>query len=281
MSTNKVALRSVEQFMTGYTPVYRPMYPLFLGGATVYAEQVGELSFKRVDALSDIRAKRVTPKDTELQLVSVRESSKTFKKYFLANKFVYSNLQDAQGLQDVPAQVLDEHQKQWDELLLGDSVNSGLYTSSDSNYTLKSSATVAAGSAADHLVDLQTKIMATKAEAEALAGEKALIVYGTTALSKLDSVYASAPVAFRTVLEQTLQGISVVRMPSAITPANVNGWIMVNMSQIKVHHCGLPKLAGSGVNEEHLYAWFNFMMGSSMVEVLAAGGIIRQPVTFA
>src|SRR4051812_26135560 len=118
MATNKVLLRTVDEFMADYTPVYQPIYPLLLGKSQAYAEEVGQVNFKRANTVGDIRAHHITPKDTEIRQIAVGESSKAFKKYFLANQFIQSLLQDQQGIEDVVAQVLDEHQKQMDELIL-------------------------------------------------------------------------------------------------------------------------------------------------------------------
>ena len=69
-------------------------------------------------------------------------------------------------------------------------------------------------------------------------------------------------------------------MPTAVTPAGVQGWIVVNLDQIKFHYTVLPNLKAQGVNDEKMYTWHNFLMGSCMVEVLAENGIIHQPATF-
>jgi hypothetical protein len=69
-------------------------------------------------------------------------------------------------------------------------------------------------------------------------------------------------------------------MPAAVTPSNANGWIIANLDQAKLNYTALPSLKSQGINEESMYAWFNFMMGSMMLEVLASGAVIRQPVTF-
>lgn len=282
MNTNKVALRTVEEFMSDYTPVYQPLYPLFLGKSQAWSEEVGKIDFKRVETVGDIRAKHVTPKDTEIRQIAVGEAKKSFKKYFLANQFTLSALQDREGVEDVIAQVLDEHQKHADELFLtGESVNNGLFTSSDSNYVLKSSSELAKGTAADHLAAMHAAIVGQKAEADAVAGRKAVIVYGATAIAKLNAVYASQPVPFKRVLAEVLgPNYSLVEMPSAVTPSSSNGWIIANLDQCKLNYTALPSLKAQGVNEEKMYAWFNFLMGSMMLEVQASGGVIRQPVTF-
>jgi hypothetical protein len=283
--TNKVVLRSTDEFMSDYVPVYQPLYPLFMGKSQSYSEEVGAVNFKRVSAVGDIRAKHITPKDTEIQQIAVNDAKKTFKKYFLANQFIQSALQDQEGTEEVVAQVLDEHQKQADELLLlgegtsaSDMINNGLIWSNDPNYRLKGSAAI---SGTDPLIMLHSKVMSIVSEANQVAGRKAIIFYGATQLDKVNSLYAAQPVAFKTVLAQVLgANASIAEMPSAVTPANTNGFIVVNLDQVKLHYTTMPKLQDQGVNDEKMYAWFNFLMGSMMLEVLASGGIIRQPLTF-
>jgi hypothetical protein len=287
--TNKVALKSVEEFMADYMPVYQPLFALFLGKSQAYSEEVGTIDFKRVDTVGDIRAKHITPKDTEIKQISVAEGKKTFKKYFLANQFIQSLLQDPRGNQDVIAQVLDEHNKQADDMLLlgegtsaGTVVNNGLFWSGDANYLLESSVEVAAGTAADHLKDMHTKIMASAAKADDIAGRKVLIVYGSTACAKFDSLYANTDAPFKKVLGEVLgENYTLVKLPSAVTPSGANGWIIANLDQIKLHYVVLPQLKAQGTNEEKMYSWHNFLLGSMMLEVLQYKAVIRQPVTFA
>lgn len=285
--TNKVVLRTVEEFMAGYVPVYQPIHPLFLGKAQAYSEETGKIDFKRIDTVGDIRASHITPKDTEMKQIAARESSKTFKKYFLAKQFVQSALQDPRGLEDVVGQVLDEHQKQADDLLLlgeGTSastmVNNGLFWSSDANYSLQNSIQISKGSAADHLNDLHAQVILAKLVCDAVSGQKVIIFYGSTMLSKLNGIYSSAPAPFRKVLADVLVGYQIVELPSAVTPSGANGFLIANLDQIKLHYTVLPALKAQGVNDEKMYSWHNFLMGSMMLEVLALYGIYRQPTTF-
>ncbi len=286
--TNKIVLRTVEEFMSGYVPIYQPVYPLFLSKAQSYSEEVGKIDFKRVDTVGDIRAKHVTPKDTEIKQIAARESSKTFKKYFLANQFTQSAIQDPRGLEDVVAQVLDEHQKQADDLLLlgeGTSnstmINNGLYHSADANYSLQNSIQIAKGTATDHLQDLHAQVVAAALVCNAVAGRKVVIFYGSTMLSKVNGVYANSSMPWKEVLAKVLgANYSVVELPAAVTPSAANGFIIANVDQVKLHYTLLPQLKAQGVNEEKMYSWHNFMMGSMMLEVLASLGIYRQPTTF-
>jgi hypothetical protein len=131
-----------------------------------------------------------------------------------------------------------------------------------------------------HLPALHTEIVTEAEEANKLAGRKTLLVYGTT-VSKLNAVYSTAATPFRRVLQEVLEGYDIVKMPADVSPSGASGFLIINNDQIKVHHQPLPELMAQGVNEESLYTWHNFAMGSCMVEVLAKDAIIRQPLTFA
>jgi hypothetical protein len=284
--TNKVVLRTIEQFMADYTPIYQPIYPLFLGNSQSYSEEVGKLTFKRLNAVGDIRSRHITPKDTEIKQISAAESSKVFKKYFLASQFTQSALQDAQGVEDVYAQILDEHQRHADDLLLlgegtsgGDVINNALFWSADPNYILEGSATVD-GDGVDPLISLHTNVMISAQKANALAGRKIIMFYGEDVLPLFNSLYTAQPIPFKRTLAEVLgANYSFVEMPADVTPAGANGWIVANLDQVKLHYTALPSLKDQGVNSEKMYAWSNFLMGSMMVDVKAENGIIRQPAT--
>lgn len=284
MNTNKIALRSVEEFMSDYTPIYQPIYPLFLSKSQQYAMEVGKMDFRRVQTVGDIRAKHITPKDTEIKQVAVMEGRKTFKKYFLANQYTTSQVQDRQGLEEVVAQVLDEHQVQMDELfLLGEGssdstmLNNGLYWSNDVNYVLESSATIAL---ADRLYDFHAKVLTTAQKANQVAGRKVVVFYGSSILPLFNSLFDTAVKPFKIALQEVLgPNYSFIELPEAVTPSGANGWIVANMDQCKLHYTSLPQLLDQGQNNEKMYYWSNFMTGSCMLEVLALNGIIRQPAT--
>jgi hypothetical protein len=287
MSTNKVMLRSVETFMADYKPRYTPLYTALLANSQAYSEEVGKVSFNRLEAVGDLRGKHLTPKDTMIEQISVIESSKVFKKYFLGKQFIQSALQDNSRTEQVIAQVLDEHQKHMDDLvLLGEGtsdstmINNGLFWSGDSNYTLESS-TDYGDVSADPLIDLHKKVMVTANAAKQIDGQKLIIFYGTELLPYFNSVYAASSMPFKSVLADVLgTEFAFAEMPSDVTPSSTNGWIVVNLSQVKLHYTALPKLQNQGVNEEKMYSWHNFLMGSCMVDVMAADGIIRQPAAY-
>lgn len=286
MTTNKIQLRTVEEFMSGYAPIYQPIYPLFLGKSQQYAPEVGKFEFRRVQTVGDIRAKHITPKDTEIRQIGVMEGSKTFKKYFLANQFTLSDFQDRQGVEDVVSQVLDEHQLQSDELFLlgegssgSDVLNNGLYFSNDANYTLEGSVEIASTS---RLYDFHSKVVTTAQKADQTAGRKVIIFYGDSILPLYNSIYDTAAKAWKTALQEVLgPEYSMIKLPTAATPTGANGWMIANIDQCKLHYTALPQLLAQGQNEEKMYLWFNFMMGSMMLEVLAKNGVIRQPATLA
>jgi hypothetical protein len=286
MSTNKISLKTSEEFMDGYEPVYKPIFPLFLSKGVKHDEKVGQPSFRRVEAIGDIRGKHVTPKDTELHQVNSTDSKKVFKKYFLANQYKTSILQDEEGFDDVVKQVLDEHQIQMDELLLlgeGTStstmINNGLYWSNDVNYVLESSDEIATGDA--RLPELHGLINAAINKAELVAGKKLVIIYGALLIPYYNSLYSASQKAFKAALQEINPDVDFIVLPANCTPSGANGFIVVNMDKIKLHYTTVPKLMKQGLNEEDMYNWANFIMGSMMVEVTAKYGIVRQPITFA
>lgn len=286
MGTNKIQLKTAEQFMSDYTPTYVPFFSLLLQAKNqVYSQLVGEASFKRVKTVGDIRNGHLTPKDTEMKQISVGEEKKVFKKYFLGSQYTQSNLQDAEGNQEVVSQVLDENNKLADEIFLygegtqpSDVVNNGLFFSQDSNYVLESSATI--GTSPSHIDNMYSKIMENADKADQVAGRKMLVVYGSTATSKLDSLFASTGKSLKQVLKENLPDYQIVKLPKDVTLSGVNGWLIVNLDQIKVHYTTLPELNNQGVDEKNMETWHNFLQGSAMVEVLAHKGIIKQPATF-
>ncbi len=287
MATNRVMLRSVEEFMADYRPVYTPLYTALLGNSQAYSEEAGKVSFNRLEAVGDLRAKHITPKDTVIDQISVRENSKTFKKYFLGKQFIQSALQDNSRTEQVIAQVLDESQKHMDDLvLLGEGtsdstmINNGLYWSNDANYVLDSE--VDYGDISDDpLVDLHRQMMVTMNRAKQIDGQKLVVVYGSELLPYFNGVYAASSMPFKSVLAQVLgSDFAFAEMPSDVTPNGANGWMAITLPQVKLHYTSLPQLKNQGVNDEKMYSWHNFLMGSCMVDVLAPGAIIRTPASY-
>lgn len=285
--TNKLVLRDVDKLMEDYVPVYKSIFGLFLGNAEKHAAEVGQLTFKRLEAVSDIRAKHITPKDTEIRQVVAVEKSKVFKKYFLANQFIQSSLQDRSQNEDVVKQVLDENNKLNDDLLmLGEGtsnstmVNNGLFWSGDSNYVLESSEEIAKASDGTHIQDLHAEVVVDYLNANTVAGRKMIMFYGSSMLQKINGLYLSSGVSFKSGLRESVDA-DIVEIPADITPSNTNGYIIVNLDQVKLNYTVLPSLLDQGVNGEKMHSWHNFLVGSCMLEVKAYKGIIRQPCTFA
>lgn len=286
MSTNKIVLRDVDEIMADYVPTYQPLWPLLLGKSQSYPEEVGKLNFKRLEAVGNIRNQHYNPKDTHIHQISVVEKTKTFKKYFLASQYVQSTLQDRAQNEDVVKQVLDENNKLMDDLvLLGEGtsastmINNGLFWSADANYLLESSSELA--STGGHLPALHASVITEKLLADSVAGRKVILFYGSTMLSKLCGIYDSS-VTFKSALQNAIgANYSIVEMPSEVTPSATNGFMILNLDQIKLHYTTAPKLSAQGVDERNMEVWHNFLMGSAMVEVLAYKGIIRKPHTFA
>lgn len=286
--TNKIVLRTAEEFMNDYKPTYRALYPLLMKNSQAYPQVVGQLDFRRATTVGDIRMKRITPKDSHIHQIVVADGKKTFKKYFDAAQFKQSIFQDTDGNESIIAEVLDENEKLQDELLLfgegtdnSTMLNNGLFYSGDSNYTLENSKNIAAATTGYHLPDLHTQIMATINKSDMVDGEKIMVLYGVDLLAKFDSLYVNSDAPFKRVLQDVAEGWTFIKMPADVTPASADGWIAINMDQIKINYTVFPSLLSQGTDEKNMETWHNFIMGSMMVEVKVKNGIIRQPVEFA
>lgn len=287
MSTNKIVLRETDEIMADYKPSYQPFWPILLGNSKSYPEVVGKVNYKRLEAVGDIRTQHYNPKDTHIHQIAAVEKTKSYKKYFFAAQFVQSTLQDREQNEDVIRQVLDENNKKQDDLvLLGEGssastmVNNGLYWSNDPNYLLESSTELA--STSGHLPALHASVVTEKIKADTLSGRKVVVFYGSTMLTKLSSLYADTSVPFRDALQKALgANYSLTELPPEVTPSGANGFMILTLDQILLHYTTPPKLDDQGVDARSKEVWHNFLQGSTMVEVLAYKGIIRQPHTFA
>lgn len=284
--TNKIVLRSTEEFLRDYRPAYNPLMPLFMEGAKQYAVEAGQVKFTRVEAVGDLRAKMLGPKDTEIHQVGAKEGDKTFRKYFFGAQFIQSNLQDRNGYEDVVAQVLDEHNKQNDELLLtgegtanNNVVNNGLYFSADPNYVTKSSVEIDKDGAG-LLPNLYAQMISLIEEAEDLDGRLLVLTYGSVFTPVYNGLFTTTAAPFSKVLSDAKPNVDFAKIPSSVTPSGANGYLIINRDQVQLLYTLLPTIRGQGINEEKEYSWTNFLMGSSMIDVRAKGGIIRQPITF-
>lgn len=286
MSTNKIVLRETDEIMADYKPSYQPFWPILLGNSKSYPEVVGKVNYKRLEAVGDIRTQHYNPKDTHIHQIAAVEKTKSYKKYFFAAQFVQSTLQDREQNEDVIRQVLDENNKKQDDLVLlgegtsaSDVVNNGLYWSADPNYLLESSSELA--STGGHLPALHASVVTAKIKADTLSGRKVVVFYGSTMLTKLSSLYADTSVPFRDALQKALgANYSLTELPPEVTPSGANGFMILTLDQILLHYTTPPKLDDQGVDARNKEVWHNFLQGSTMVEVLAYKGIIRQPHTF-
>jgi hypothetical protein len=284
MATNKLVLRDVDQVMADFKPIYTPIFPLFQAGGVKHQLEVGKLNFKRMEAVSDIRSKHVTPKDTVLHQIVAKEGTKTFKIYPFASQFVQSMLQDSAQNEDIIRQVLDEQWKHMDDLLLlgegtadNNVVNDGLFWNGQDYHVTESS--VELDTDQDVEISLYQQVQASAVDADQIDGEKLIIFYGANVLPLYRGLFAASSRTFKSVLSESLPNYRHMELPEAVTPASSHGYLVVNLSQVKLHYSEVPQLFAQGVNEEKMHVWRNFLMGSCMVDVLANGAILKQPLT--
>lgn len=282
--TNKIELRTTQQVLNDYTPSYSPLMPYFLQrNAVKHDVEVGKVEFKRSTTVGDIRARKLTPKDTEMHQIASGKYSKNFVKYVLGAQYIESQLQNREGFEAVEAEVLDEHNKQSDSLfLLGGSGNNGLLSSSDPNYVLKSSAEIPKATDGTHYAGLHAKIISLLQDMSSVDGEKLILVYGAVSVEKFNGVYPSNNTPFAKTLRDALEDFnaSVQKLPSQITPNGQDGFVIINLDKITTHYMLLPTLFSQGINDEKMYGWANFLMGSSTIDVRVAGAITKQPLTY-
>lgn len=289
MGTGQVVLKEPKEFMKGRPRVYQPLYPSFMGNTQQYAVEVAKREFRRLEAIGDLRGKRVTPKDTEIKALQVREGSKFFKAYFNLAMLPLSGLQSQEGIEDANNMILEEYEKSQDELMLfGDGtsnsnmLNNGLFYSADPNYIHKNSTAVPVDDDVNYLNGLHTKVMETVDVVDGIAGKKIVLFYGDLIRPLFNAVYPGSSMPFKEVLQKVLGDQYGLRsLPSDLTPSGANGWLIANVNQVRTHFTTLPSLDDQGYDAKAKEYWFHFLQGSMMVEVLAEGGIIRQPATLA
>lgn len=290
--TNHLSVRTTEEFNADYQPKYAPLMPLFLseGRSKQYDASVGSVNFTTVDAVGDVRNKMVTPKDTELHQITSKEGTRAFKKYFHGSQYRQSSLQDVRGYERVVGQVLDEHNKQHDEILLtgegtsmANPINNGLYFSKDPNYVLNGDLEIAKDSNGSHLTGLYAQVVSDVQKAQKTAGQIIVLFYGADTLAAVNGMFPTTNVPMRKALADAFEDedVTLSKLPEEITPAGASGYIVINLDNVTLHYVLPPQVRGQGVNEEKMYAWTNFLMGSTMLEVEAPAAVIRQPLTYA
>jgi hypothetical protein len=149
-------------------------------------------------------------------------------------------LQDPRGIEDVVGQVLDEHQKQADDLLLlgeGTSnstmINNGLYLVETIQTTLSKAQSKSRKAPTPITCRTCTlKLLQRNCLRCSVSGRKVVIFYGSTMLAKVSGIYLNSSQPFKKVLADALgPNYSIVELPSAVTPSGANGFIIANYDQ--------------------------------------------------
>jgi len=285
--TNKIELKTTEQYMEDFRPSYAPLMPAFIGNSTVHDAEVGSVEYKRVKTVGDIRSRVINVQDSEIKQLSIAMGKKKFSKFFLGSQFQNSELQSSQGVQQAIAKFLDEHNRQSDEMFLtgmgtDDATvkNNGLLFSQDENYTKRPSAEVQRDANNNWLTDLYTKVKDTIDEAQDLDGRILLLFYGERAIQEHNKLFVETKTSLIKTLRDAYSDVSFGKIPKRITPAGQSGVLAVNLDQVMLNYTILPELRNQGINEEKMYFWANFLMGSSMLDVQNQGGVVRQPLTW-
>lgn len=280
MNTGHIGTLDIEKMNESFIPAYAPLFSLFLGKSEEYEAKEGNVSFKEVETVGDVKAKRISPKTTELELINTRISKKTFNKYYHGIKYTVSELQSDESFQKTVNQVLDEHSKQFDEIFVtGDSLNNGLLVSTDSNYVLKASVNVGTTLAAKQSA-LLAKIAEILEDMKSIAGSKTLYYYGISDV--INSVDTNG-LPFKRILMDVLgEEVEIVKIPTESLGAfaTLKGFAIVCHDQVNFNYTALPYVKATDINEEGGYRWARFLSGSSMLDVEAKGAVQHQPVAY-
>lgn len=281
MNTSHIGTADIEKMNDSFIPAYAPLFSLFLGKSEEYEAKEGNVTFKEVETVGDVKAKRIGPKTTELELINTRVSKKVFNKYYHGIKYTVSELQTDESFQKTINQVLDEHSKQFDEIFVtGDSLNNGLLASTDSNYVLKSSVNVGTTLAAKQAA-LLAKIAEILEDMKSIAGAKTIYYYGISDV--MNSVDANG-LPFKRILMDVLgEEVEIVKIPTEALGsfAALKGFAVVCQDQVTLNYTALPQVKASDMNQEGGYRWARFLSGSSMLEIDAKGAVQHQPVAYA
>lgn len=278
-ATNKPILRTAEEFAGEYSPVYGPVYPMFLAGsqAKAYERVEGTQTVKGVEAIGDMIAKKFSSKDTLMHQLHGKEKTFSFDKNFYLAEYKTGINQSTDGDPQLVAEFLDNQNVLMDQLLLfGDEGNQGLYTNNSSNYVSESA--IASIDASDKNEFFEA-IMSTAEEADKLSGSKVLMLYGENTRRLWRAGLFSTGVASvqGNLLNALGSEYTPLLMPSQVAP-NAEGWLVINMSKIRVHHHGAPWME-PGEDAPRRLRYVHFLLGSVGVELAQLGAIIKQPVT--
>lgn len=278
-ATNKPILRTAEEFAGEYSPVYPAIYPAFLSGAQAkaYERVEGTQKVKGVEAIGDMIAKKFSSKDTLIHQLHGKGTEFTFDKNFYLAEYKTGINQSSEGDAQLVAEFIDNQNVKLDQLLLfGDEGNQGLYTNNSAKYV--SEGAIGSIDASDKNAFYEA-IMATAEEADKMAGSKVIMFYGeVTRRLWRAGLFSTGQASVQSNLMSALGSeYTPLLMPSQVAP-NAEGWMVVNMNKIKVHHHGAPWME-PGEDSPRRLRYVHFLIGSIGVELLQTGAIIKQPVT--
>jgi hypothetical protein len=278
-ATNKPILRTAEEFASDYSPVYPAIYPAFLSGAQAkaYERVEGTQKVKGVEAIGDMIAKKFSSKDTLIHQLHGKENEFNFDKNFYLAEYKTGINQSAEGDPALVAEFIDNQNVKLDQLLLfGDEGNQGLYTNNSAKYITETP--ISSIDASDKNAFYEA-IMGTAEEADKMAGSKVIMFYGeVTRRLWRAGLFSTGQASVQSNLMSALGSeYTPLLMPSQIAP-NAEGWMVINMNKIKVHHHGAPWME-PGEDLPRRLRYVHFLIGSVGVELMQSGAILKQAVT--
>lgn len=279
-ATNKPILRTAEEFAEGYSPVYPAIYPAFMSGShsKLYPRIEGTQTIKGVEAIGDMVAKKYSSKDTLIHQLHGKSKVFAFDSNFYLAEYKTSITQSTEGDAALVQEFIDNQNVVLDQLLLyGDESNQGLYTNNSSDYVTESA--ISSLSSTDPNAFFQA-IMASAEEADKLSGAKVLMLYGAkTRKLWRAGLFSTGQASIQENLMRALGSeYTPMLMPAQTSPANQEGWLIINLNKVTVHNHGAPWLE-SGEDLPRRVRYTHFLVGSVGVELKQYGAILKQAVT--
>lgn len=237
---------------------------------------VDVVNLKSLDlSTSSVNPKVLTEGQTEVHHIKVGEKKSTFYIVIRGNKIYQSGLRGRNQLSKVHNDVIFEYSKIWDKAAMnGANGNNGIFGTKDKNAVLKDSVAI---SNVNGLVEALTDI---KLDMENLGSQDILIyVYGRALQKYLGSLTSSQETPLLKVLEEAYPGATFVNVPTEVSPANLNGFVVIARNLVTLHTSVYPDVQNTGYNDENNYEWANYIMGSTHVSVDKKGALVNQPIT--
>lgn len=273
---SQIATQINDSVVIPYTP-YAPMFNL---QRQDFDNKLIKILTPFVDtALDETQAMPLLVQDTEMFHIKVGTSSFTYTPKLLArqiNRATEFQSYNAINMTPISAQVLKKWFQVFDQMAIFGANNEVGLTNNPNITTLASTA----------VPDINALLSAIEAIKQAImldtTSQEEEIHYwfsGPVLRALLAKTTGSTPVLNTSLVDQALtnaDGWDI--LPSFLDPSNTNQIIAFIPSQIELYYFQEPEVWKSGFNDERNYAWLQYFMSNSAVNILNKAAV-KMPVT--